>query len=166
VDGCRRRFGSVERARFVKNDGLSLADAPDGQFDFAFSFDALVHVEVDVLRGYISQLLRKLTANGVAFLHHSNFAALPSGAEWAGERGRTVSGAIAAAMISEAGGKLLVQERINWGSPDLGLLDCLTLFARRKHREEQPPACFDNMRFMQEASLIRDTHLPYCKAER
>jgi 2-polyprenyl-3-methyl-5-hydroxy-6-metoxy-1,4-benzoquinol methylase len=166
VDGCRQRFASTDHARFVKNDGLSLADAPDGQFDFAFSFDALVHVEVDVLRGYITQILRKLTTSGVAFLHHSNFAALPPGAEHAGARGQTVSGTVAAAIIREAGGKLLVQERINWGAPYLGLLDCLTLFAHQEHEHDLPPAAIDNMRFMQEASLIRDTHAPYCKIAR
>ena len=44
----------------------------DGSIDFVFSFDSLVHVEADVLDAYLDQLARKLTPDGVGFIHHSN----------------------------------------------------------------------------------------------
>src|SRR6185312_956823 len=40
--------------------------------DFAFSFDSLVHADLEVIRAYLAGLAKKLTPNGIAFLHHSN----------------------------------------------------------------------------------------------
>ena len=71
IDACRKRFKDATHAAFFENDGLSLSRALDGSFDFVFSFDSLVHVEIDVLESYIPQLVKKLTPNGVGFLHHS-----------------------------------------------------------------------------------------------
>lgn len=47
----------------------------DGAVDLAFSFDSLVHVEIDVIEGYLTELARVLVPDGVAILHHSNLAA-------------------------------------------------------------------------------------------
>ena len=51
----------------------SLPMVEDQSIDFAFSFDSLVHVESDVLMGYLAELARTLKPEGVAFLHHSNY---------------------------------------------------------------------------------------------
>jgi Methyltransferase domain len=166
VAGCRSRFQDAKHARFVQNDGMSLRGVTDDYFDLIFSFDSLVHVEKDVIESYIPQILRKLTLNGVAFLHHSNLAALPPEAEKAGARGHSVSGDIVADIVKQAGGKVLVKERINWGAPHLGLLDCLTLLARQEYPYAAPPIETDNMRFMVEAQIIRETQAAYCHFER
>jgi len=50
---------------------------PDGIVDFAFSFDSLVHADADILEAYLEQLARKLTHDGVGFVHHSNMGAYP-----------------------------------------------------------------------------------------
>lgn len=47
----------------------------DSSVDFAFSFDSLVYVEAEVLKGYLTELARVLKPDGVAFLHHSNLGA-------------------------------------------------------------------------------------------
>jgi hypothetical protein len=67
VERCREVFGDFPRACFESNDGLSLAVAPDDTFDFVFSFDSLVHVEVDGLEAYVSQILRKLRRGGASY---------------------------------------------------------------------------------------------------
>jgi hypothetical protein len=162
VEACRKKFSAVRHARFAKNDGLSLSAAPDGGIDFVFSFDALVHVEMDVMESYVPQILRKLTPTGTAFLHHSNLAALSPGVEREGFRGASVSGALVADMVQRAGGKVLIQERVNWGGPDL--LDCLTLLARHGHPHCAPAVIVDNSRFMEEAAINREIHAPYCAA--
>ena len=41
--GCSKS----RHATFVVNDGKSLAAVADGSINFAFSFDSLVHVEID-----------------------------------------------------------------------------------------------------------------------
>ena len=166
VAACRERFAGAEHARFAQNDGLSLAEARDGHFDFVFSFDALVHVEIEVMEHYILQILRKLTPTGVAFLHHSNFAALPAGTAKRGERGVSVSAELVAAIVRRGGGKVLIQERINWGAPYTELLDCMTLLARPDHPAAAPAIDLRNGRFMPEAEIIRDVQAMYCTVPR
>lgn len=56
----------------IINDGRSLDAVVDGSVDFVFSFDSLVHLEVEVIESYLKQLASKLTPNGVGFIHHSN----------------------------------------------------------------------------------------------
>jgi cyclopropane fatty-acyl-phospholipid synthase-like methyltransferase len=161
VAACRDRFRTAMHARFEQNDGLSLAAASDNQFDFVFTFDSLVHAESDVMTNYVPQILRKLTSSGVAFVHHSNMAALAPEAENKHGRGRSVSAETMAATIARAGGKVLVQERINWGAAHL--TDCLSLFARQEYPGETPTTHIENARFMEEADIIRNTHAPWAR---
>ena len=72
VAACRERFATESRATFIANDGRSLPMVPDGWADLVFSFDSLVHVEADVMTGYLRELATKLSEHGVAVLHHSN----------------------------------------------------------------------------------------------
>jgi hypothetical protein len=72
IDHCRRRFGEDGHIQYFVNDGRSLEMIEDRSVDFVFSFDSLVHAEVDVLESYLGQLSSKLTPNGVGFVHHSN----------------------------------------------------------------------------------------------
>src|SRR6185437_4210141 len=72
IEACRARFAEATNANFYVNDGKSLAMVVDDFIDFAFSFDSLVHADLEVIRAYLTQLTRKLTPDGVAFLHHSN----------------------------------------------------------------------------------------------
>src|SRR5205823_7894261 len=60
-----------------------LSMVADGTVDLVFSFDSLVHVEADVLVSYIEEIGRKLTPNGVGFLHHSNLAEFVDGSSGA-----------------------------------------------------------------------------------
>src|SRR6516225_851954 len=75
VKACQRAFADVEHAKFAVNDGFSLSDARECHFDLVFSFDSLVHAEVDVIQSYITQIIKKLSSRGVAFIHHSNLFA-------------------------------------------------------------------------------------------
>lgn len=164
VAACRRRFAGIDRARFEQNDGLSLAAAPDGAFDLIFSYDSLVHAEPAVLEAYVTQGLAKLKPEGVAFLHHSNMAALPPGTRNPHSRHVAVSGETVAAMVAAAGGRVLVQERVNWGQEEL--VDCFTLFAQARHADAGPATAFDNPRFSDEAKLIRQMQAPWFRMPR
>ena len=159
VAACRDVFRNATYARFFQNDGLSLAAVPDGCFSLVFSFDSLVHADRIAIEAYIPQILRKLTPTGVAFLHHSNLAALAPTNEHLHSRDKSVSAETVADVTQHAGGKVLLQERINWGGPLL--IDCLSLLATQAFPSLAPPIHIENMRFMEEAIIIRDTHAPY-----
>jgi SAM-dependent methyltransferase len=164
VDACRRRFADVPSAEFSVNDGLSL-EGVEGPLDLVFSFDSLVHAELDVFERYVPQILERLAPGGAAFLHHSNVAALgdnPDNKHW---RGATVSGVRVAALIEANGGEVLVQEAIDWVRT--GPTDCLTTFARRgAFNSETIGARLENVRFMQEASLIAASQSRYSRIAR
>jgi hypothetical protein len=167
IEHCNRKFLQFPHADFVANDGLSLDAAQDGVFDLAFSFDSLVHVEIDVIESYVSQTLKKLNANGVAFFHHSNalrYADIfPDPAP--GFRARSVSGDLFKAIVERHAGRVLIQERVNWGGGPY-LADCITLFARNQHASAVTAQILDNDQFFKEAELIKANQSPYSKIHR
>jgi SAM-dependent methyltransferase len=155
VDACKMRFPR-HSDDFHHNDGFDLS-AVTGQYDFIFSFDSLVHADIDVFESYVPQILSKLTKDGVAFIHHSNFPASgsPNNVHY---RSATVDSEKIADLVGKFGGSVLVQERINWVGC-LELVDCLTTLS--KHRT-QPAVRLDNAQFMTEAKIIKDVHSSYC----
>lgn len=155
VDACRRRFAGVSHALFHVNDGRSLDMVADGTIDFAFSFDSLVHADEDVIEGYVAQLSRKLSPEGVAFIHHSNLGAYPylTRLDEIGEKPRRVLVALrllestlhhrSPTMTAEKmdqfaarhGMQCISQELVPWG-PQRSvvrpvLLDCMSVFVPR-----------------------------------
>lgn len=156
---CTNRFAGAPHAGFIHNDGLSLAAVPDNSFEFIFSFDSLVHAELDVMQSYIPQLVKKLAPGGKAFLHHSNYAACDHGGKRSEHaRAGSVSGEIIASLVKQSGGQMLVSEFINWGS--IQTTDCLSTFTRD---DDQAPEhlLLTNPRFMEEAHIILDFQSPY-----
>ncbi len=160
VRACEQRFAGVEHAKFHVNDGLSIAVVPDGTVDLAFSFDSLVHVEAQVMESYVVQLIDKLSAEGVAFLHHSNLAATKLADTNADHgRGANVSAALVEQIVKAAGGKTLVQEIVNW--VDTGMIDCFTTFCRPTAYPDFKSVLLENPNFMKEADLIKTYQARY-----
>jgi SAM-dependent methyltransferase len=152
VDACRRIFFNVRHATFVKNDGASLPGIKNSSCDLVFSFDSLVHADLEILQAYIPEIIRVLAPSGVAFIHHSNLLAFNGSLGQPHGRSLTVSADNVARAVELAGGSVLIQEIINWGSGHMH--DCLTLFGRRSASSKS--ARVDNPRFMDEAFIIRD----------
>lgn len=75
VDYCRDRFADESHISYLVGTGSDLPSVADASVDFVFSFDSLVHADLDVMLGYVRELGRVLAPGGNAFLHHSNFAA-------------------------------------------------------------------------------------------
>src|SRR4051794_7150548 len=154
IDHCRQRFASADNIEYHVNDGRSLDMVEDGSIDFVFSFDSLVHAESDVLGAYLEQLARKLTPDGVGFIHHSNIGAyrtltriahrapgcavgplvrrgaLINIVAW---RAESVTADSVAAQCESVGLACVGQEKINWEAGPY-LIDTLTVFARRGTR--------------------------------
>jgi ubiquinone/menaquinone biosynthesis C-methylase UbiE len=190
VEHCKARFASEAHIKFHVNDGTSLAAVPDGSIDFVFSFDSLVHVEKDVIQSYLAQLGRKLTSDGVGFIHHSNIgtyagrlrfmeyynrlpyvfrrkvlteekiSALLSINLQAG-RANSMTGALFREYCQQAGLKCLSQETINWNSGRC-LIDGISVFARPNSRWDREPAHLENRQFVKSASLTTRLAELYC----
>lgn len=155
VEACRASFIEAMHATFLQNDGVSLEIVPNN-LDFVFSFNSLVHVEINILGGYIRQIIEKLSPDGMAFIHHSNFATMPSGVENPHCRAQSVSGMAVASSVAQHGGRVHLQELVNWGCEQL--IDCFTIFSRGT--AEKFPVIY-NPSFMEEAASIKAAQAPY-----
>lgn len=153
VEACRKRFAGDDRLSFHANDGRSLPMVADRSIDFAFSFDSLVHVEIETFEGYLQELARVLRPDAVGFLHHSNVAALRArgvrfdNRHW---RAESVSAERVAELCPYAGLACIGQEVVNWGCDELS--DCFTLVTPLGSRHERPLLRVDNADFMAEAT--------------
>jgi hypothetical protein len=170
VDACRARFAGDQRVQIFQNDGKSLEMIEDDSIDFAFTFDSLVHSNVEIVDAYVRQLARKLTRRGRAFIHHSNLAMYPLSARpWpkpfrkafenvglitrTNRRASDMSAGRFRELSARAGLICLSQELVNWRSK--GLIDCFSVVARADGGEQATPDAIANPHFMQEAELIR-----------
>jgi len=161
VDYCQQRFSSSSNASFLTNEGVSLEKVEDGLSDLVFSFDSLVHANLDVHQNYIPQILRKLNKNGVAFIHHSNWANSGSTKANVHNRSEDVSAAAYAEIVKQAGGSVLLQECLNWGTDEK--IDAFTLFCRADRDARPVTVLIENNDFMREARLIREIQSVYTK---
>ncbi len=133
VDTCRERYSDNAKINCIHNDGSSLGFVANNQVDFIFSYHSLVHADDATMEKYVSEIAGKLTANGVAFLHHSN----------AGEyindltidkdlivdyRDTSMTAKKMQKFARSAGLRCSAQELVNWETREL--LDCFTILAR------------------------------------
>ena len=75
IDRCKARYSERDNVRYVVNDGRTLTEVEDASVNFAFSFEAFVHMEIDVIENYMRELARVLVPGGMAVIHHSGRAA-------------------------------------------------------------------------------------------
>ncbi len=174
IAACRRRFERESHIEYHVNDGQSLDMVPDRTVDFAFSFDSLVHVEADTISAYLAQLARKLTPDGVAFLHHSNigeykdyFARLDKLGpvrrplaraglvpETGHGRARSMTAEKFLHFAREAGLSCVSQELVNWITLPSYLIDSFSVVTTPGSRFDRPYRLAKNPAFMREARRI------------
>ncbi|KAB2961815.1 MAG: class I SAM-dependent methyltransferase, partial [Thermoanaerobaculia bacterium] len=155
VDACRELFRGDAAVRVERTDGRSLTGVGAGEIDFAFSFDSLVHAELDVLAGYAAELARALAPAGVAFLHHSNFGAVLAarpGSENRHWRGESASAEAFAECCRSAGLACPVQEIVDWGGIDA--CDVFSVVTRPGSSRDRDPIRRSNPYFMGEAQSL------------
>jgi len=155
VEACRELFRGDPAVRAEVTGGRSLSGVADGTVDFAFSFDSLVHAELDVLAGYAGELARTLAPAGVAFLHHSNFGAVLAahpGTQNRHWRGESASAEAFAECCRSAGLECPVQEVVDWGGVDA--CDVFSVVTRRGSRWDRDPLRRANPFFMGEAQSL------------
>jgi len=76
LDACRVRFDDDPRLRGHLTTGSSLSFLERQSIDFAWSFDSFVHMDGDVIRGYLGELARVLRPGGRAIIHHAGIRPL------------------------------------------------------------------------------------------
>jgi ubiquinone/menaquinone biosynthesis C-methylase UbiE len=77
ISFMQARFEGDRRFCFVQNDGLLLDGIADEAVDLAYSFDSMVHFDMEVVISYIKESFRVVRPGGHAFIHHSNYIGSP-----------------------------------------------------------------------------------------
>ncbi len=164
IAACKKRFASLSHISYFVNDGLHLHCLADSSIDFVFSFDSLVHCDANVIDSYLSHLSRALTADGTGFIHHSNSAALSRIRDFGptpvrGGRSTDVSAEIFEQLCRKYGLRCIVQEIINWNSPEP--IDCLSLFCRAGSKWDRGNAVFETLDFPERRTAAKRAFLQY-----
>jgi SAM-dependent methyltransferase len=165
LDACRAKFGGA--VRLVLGDGLTLGGAHErinGPIDFCFSYDSLVHAEIDAMGSYIRELSRVLRPGGYAFLHHSNLAGCnaPKGTptHW---RATSVDARAIRERALACDLEAPLQELCTKGGPkDRALIDCISVL--HKPGSGQPGThtnIVENPEFWRQIQLLGALAKPY-----
>lgn len=159
VQACRERYSAEENVTFFVNDGVSLAMVGDHSIDLAFSFDSLVHVEMDVIEGYLRELERILRGDGVGFLHHSNLGGIRERVSNRSKefRAQSVSADTFVEAARAAGLVCISQELIAWNSAHL--IDCISVVVPSGSMRARPLRRMSNPYFLLEK--VSAAHVSY-----
>ncbi|MZP29462.1 methyltransferase domain-containing protein [Heliobacterium undosum] len=157
IEACKARFASAKNIRYYTNDGKSLDMIEDNSLDFVFSWDSLVHVEIDVIEAYLKELAKKLKRDGVGFIHHSNLGrycdqngqVLVENVAW---RAGTVTAERFEEICASVGLRCIRQELINWNG--LLLNDCISVFTPQGSKYDQPNERWKNLFFGDESRRV------------
>lgn len=167
---CRERCGD-EGIEYHLGDGKTLEFQEDSSVDLAFSFESLIHTELEDLTSYLQELYRVLKSQSRAFIHHSNLGNYPHFCnlmrklprtlkKFAQERGiidfdgwraQSVSAKLVKSRAEEVGFTVHSQELVPWGGKRL--LDCFTILGKETVAQTQ---IYENHRFVERAREIRD----------
>jgi SAM-dependent methyltransferase len=171
IDKCKYRFRDDANISFFVNDGKSLAMIPNGEIDFIFSFDSLVHADIDVIEGYICQFYKKLSSHGVAFIHHSNIAEyMKKGLSFIPRellkkenfnrawRSETVDASTVRILAIKYGLSVISQEKFNWNG--IGIFDksiyhdCITVITPAGSKWSRDTKCIYTDDFLQQEAKM------------
>jgi len=166
---CRRVFGALRsHPIFLLGDGFRFDMVHDRSISLVFSFDSLVHAEMDCLSAYAAEIYRVLEPGGHAFVHHSNIGEYVKEGKLTvpnyGWRAQTVTAESASNAFSDAGLICLTHEKIKWVLDDY--CDCFSLLQKPKNSNMSPdtkPSIFYNDQFGTEVWLSRIRSEKYTK---
>ncbi|VVB72704.1 Ubiquinone/menaquinone biosynthesis C-methyltransferase UbiE [uncultured archaeon] len=133
IDSCRHRFQNFNNVTFLINTDSAIP-LENGTITFCYSWDAMVHFELEDLAAYFKEFKRVLEPGGKGMVHHSNYGA--DGKRWI-EHPHLRSGVSAGDVHRICDELDLIvdsQKIIDWGVPNLNFtpnLDCITTFSKK-----------------------------------
>jgi ubiquinone/menaquinone biosynthesis C-methylase UbiE len=120
---------SSDRTRVVLNDGFDLSDLEGEAFTFLYTFDAMVHFDLEIVLSYVPEFARVLRSGAYAFVHHSNYTNNPGGDFRENPHWRNfLSADIFKHVAKRAGFEVVRQDVFSWGEPDN---DCMSVLLKK-----------------------------------
>jgi ubiquinone/menaquinone biosynthesis C-methylase UbiE len=135
INYCKERFQNNQNVECVINNGANLSEFKDNFFTTVYSWDAMVHFDMDVVRSYIREFFRVLTPNGQGFMHHSNYDLNPGGNFHDNPGWRNfMSSKLFKHLCIVEGLDVTRQEIIDWMKQGIAI-DCITVFRKSNSLE-------------------------------
>ncbi|MGA0599051.1 class I SAM-dependent methyltransferase [Enterovirga sp. CN4-39] len=117
-----------DRVVVVQNSGADLSALESGTYTFLYSFDAMVHFDLEIVIAYLPEFARVLRSGGCALIHHSNYSGNPGGDFRENPHWRNFMTAGIFKHVAVRSGFEVVEQRIfAWGEPDI---DCITVMRK------------------------------------
>jgi SAM-dependent methyltransferase len=80
INRAKRKLVDFSNIEFILSDGKSFDASFNSRFDFVYSFDVFVHLDLHTIWSYFKEIKKIINKNGLVFLHTTNLNA-PAG--WA-----------------------------------------------------------------------------------
>jgi ubiquinone/menaquinone biosynthesis C-methylase UbiE len=123
---CRQYFAGDNAIKFHHCNGFDISGLHDGSASFFYTFDSMVHFDVEIIASYLHEFRRVIRPGGMAFIHHSNYSASPGSRFQDNPHWRNYMSADLFRHLSlRAGFSVPRQDVISWGG--VRAIDCLTV---------------------------------------
>lgn len=161
VDACHKTFETSPKTVCLLTDGESLESIEDHSVDLVVSFYSLIAANAATIRAYIQEFRRILSADGAAFLHHSNAATYYDMAVaeedermrlLAAYRDITTSADDVRDWSRQSGLLCIRQECVDWDIEKI-LTDCFSTIVRPESKWARPTEIVHNSAFRAEREL-------------
>jgi ubiquinone/menaquinone biosynthesis C-methylase UbiE len=135
LDFCRNRFQQSANIDYFLTTGHQLPHYLDNSIDFAWSFDSFVHMDRNVIGGYLREMKRVLKIGGRVTLHHADVEDIANHVQGQHQGWRSqMNGKLLRQLAEEAGLEVVAQftywdEAAKLGVPRFG--DKITQLLRR-----------------------------------
>lgn len=117
-----------DRTTAILNNGFDLSGLDTSAFTFLYTFDAMVHFDLEIVLSYVDEFARVLEPKSYAFIHHSNYTSNPGGDFRQNPHWRNFMSADIFKHVALRSGFSVDQQTIfSWGEPDN---DCITVLRR------------------------------------
>ena len=75
LQAAKEKLSGYPNVDFILTDGKTLSDGTEETFDFIYSFDVFVHLDLHAIWSYFLEIKKMLKKDGKVFLHTSNLSA-------------------------------------------------------------------------------------------
>lgn len=126
---CREHIQPLGNVTLVQNNGIDLSQLGSNEFTFAYTFDSMVHFDLELIISYVEEFSRVMKEGGFVFIHHSNYSDAPGNDFRKNPHWRNFMSAAIMRHIAIRNKFDVVEQRIiDWGGcPNI---DCLSLLKR------------------------------------
>ena len=161
---CKKKFASSSKTICLKTDGYALEGVADNSVDFIFSFYSLVGSDKKTITGYLKEISRVLSDEGVAFIHHSNAGMYfdPANSNpgkrmllLAAYRDMSIDAVEVQKIATSCNLVCVKQECINWDITEI-LSDCFSTITRPDSKWAREPVVLHNPEFQKEQNQARN----------